>query len=357
MALGVAPFVFGVGAMKGKIAAAIACSLVLLVPVATANAAERMHGGWHHGFNNPRHGWGHDRDHDSDDMHHGMGDRTHRGQTGSTTTTSTTMPAMDGGGVDSTTTTTMPDMPGMPGMTMTDGLSSTQDGYTFKLDQTSITANAQTNLIFEILDSSGQVQTNFADDMTKLVHMYIIRDDVTGFQHIHPTQNMPGMWSIPVTIPDAGSYRVFVQFIAVDSAGAQHEEVLSQPLSVPGNEVNVPVPAASDTATVDGYTVTLSGTPAASSEGTLTATFSQNGQPVTNLEPYLDSFAHLTGFNTQSLAFVHLHPMDTGATTVANGGPTLQFMTEFPAAGNYRIFLQFQTNGQLHTAEFTLPVQ
>jgi hypothetical protein len=32
-------------------------------------------------------------------------------------------------------------------------------------------------------------------------------------------------------------------------------------------------------------------------------------------------------------------------------------MTEFPAAGRYRLFLQFKYQGQVRTAEFTRQVQ
>ena len=34
----------------------------------------------------------------------------------------------------------------------------------------------------------------------------------------------------------------------------------------------------------------------------------------------------------------------------------LKFMATFPTAGNYRLFLQFQTDGRVHTAAFTQEV-
>ncbi|MGH3768496.1 MAG: hypothetical protein ACRDS0_36525 [Pseudonocardiaceae bacterium] len=36
-------------------------------------------------------------------------------------------------------------------------------------------------------------------------------------------------------------------------------------------------------------------------------------------------------------------------------GSTLPFETTLPKAGNWRLFLQFQTGGSLHTAEVTPP--
>ncbi|WP_275298633.1 MULTISPECIES: hypothetical protein [Streptomyces] len=39
-----------------------------------------------------------------------------------------------------------------------------------------------------------------------------------------------------------------------------------------------------------------------------------------------------------------------------HGGPDLSFHSMLPKAGNWRMFLQFQTGGKLHTAALTLRV-
>ncbi|MGV9242332.1 hypothetical protein [Streptomyces sp. NPDC003710] len=39
-----------------------------------------------------------------------------------------------------------------------------------------------------------------------------------------------------------------------------------------------------------------------------------------------------------------------------HGGPDLYFHAELPTSGNWRLFLQFQTGGTLHTAALTLHV-
>jgi hypothetical protein len=44
-----------------------------------------------------------------------------------------------------------------------------------------------------------------------------------------------------------------------------------------------------------------------------------------------------------------VHPGDETGTSVP-------FMTEFPSAGRYRLYLQFKHAGPVHTAEFTLQV-
>jgi hypothetical protein len=80
----------------------------------------------------------------------------------------------------------------------------------------------------------------------------------------------------------------------------------------------------------------------------LTVTVSKNGIPVTDLQPYLDTYAHLTALHEGDLAFAHLHPK--GTVNGDHGGPTLSFAADLPSAGNWRLFLQFQTAGVVHTA-------
>jgi len=54
------------------------------------------------------------------------------------------------------------------------------------------------------------------------------------------------------------------------------------------------------------------------------------------------------------MAFAHLHP----ETKVDgdHGGPTLPFHAELSRSGDWRLFLQFQTSGTVHTAALTVHV-
>jgi len=41
---------------------------------------------------------------------------------------------------------------------------------------------------------------------------------------------------------------------------------------------------------------------------------------------------------------------------IADGGPQMQFNIIFPRARTYRVWVQFQRNGVVNTAQFTIPV-
>jgi hypothetical protein len=147
---------------------------------------------------------------------------------------------------------------------------------------------------------------------------------------------------------------VFTQFTG-RPAGKAVSMVLSRPLTVTGPaSPPAPLPAPAATTQADGYTLAITGSPRAGTAAPLTVTVTRNGKPVTNLQPYLGTYAHLTAFHQGDLAFAHLHPL--GAVNGDHGGPTLHFDAVLPEPGSYRLFLQFLAGGRLRTAQVTVPV-
>jgi hypothetical protein len=186
------------------------------------------------------------------------------------------------------------------------------------------------------------------------MHFYLIRDDLSGFQHLHPTMDAAGTWSVTTQALMAGSYRIYTQFMphAAASGGAL---VLSRPIIIGGSAApSATLPAASSTTTIDGYTLAVAGAPKGGVETPLRITISKGGTPVTDLQPYLETYAHVTAIRAGDLAFAHLHP--AGAVDGDHGGPTLTVNADLPEAGIYRMFIQFQTAGQPHTAPITIKV-
>ena len=86
-------------------------------------------------------------------------------------------------------------------------------------------------------------------------------------------------------------------------------------------------------------------------ESELRFTVMRDGEPVT-VEPYLGARGHLVALRQGDGAYLHVHPLDE---RTAGTGP-VRFATEFPTRGLYRLFLQFQVDGRVHTAAFTQSV-
>lgn len=236
------------------------------------------------------------------------------------------------------------------------GLSPSDGGFTLApVDIVTLSAGTPLTLHFKIIDARGTAITAFEPDQTKLMHFYLIRSDLTGFQHVHPTMAADGTWSANLAALTPSSYRAYVAFNAKNASGTVVAEVLSQALVVPGAAHAVTLPPAASTTSVDGYTLTASGEMMHAMTHTLTIAVSKNGAPVTDLEPYLQTYAHLTAIHAGDLAFAHLHP-ESAAAMSDTGGPTLTFQTSMPESGDWRFFIQFQTGGVLHTAAITLHV-
>jgi hypothetical protein len=73
------------------------------------------------------------------------------------------------------------------------------------------------------------------------------------------------------------------------------------------------------------------------------------------LGSYLGSYAHVTGFDVDSGAFVHVHPYGEPETT--DDGTRLTFHTDFPRPGRFRFFVQVRVDGFLHTVPVLATVE
>jgi hypothetical protein len=246
------------------------------------------------------------------------------------------------------------DMPGMGTMPGGNGLSDTQAGYRLTSTDATLAAGKTAAYRFTVTEPDARPVTAFAVDQTKRLHFYAVRSDLTGFQHIHPVMDNSGTWTADLAALTSGSWRMFATFTPDSGSGKGTALVLSRTVTVPGTATQAPLPAAASSAQADGYTATVKGDLMAGMEHPLTVTITKAGKPVTDLQPYLDTYAHLTAFHEGDTAFAHLHP-----TTTVNGdhgGPELSFHAALPTSGNWRLFLQFQTGGKPHTAALTLHV-
>ena len=222
------------------------------------------------------------------------------------------------------------------------GLTVSQDGLALQLDRQEFAAGAPSELSFQIGGEDGRPVTEFEVEHDKPMHLIIARRDLTGFQHLHPRMAPDGTWSTPVTLDEPGAYRVFADF---NHDG--QDLTLGSDLMVDGAAAytDLPPPETRFT-TTGGYDVSLADVaPRAGEESELVFDVERDGQPV-EVEPYLAADGHLVALREGDLAFLHVHPAGEGT----------RFMTEFPSAGRYRLFLQFKAEGEVHTAEFTAEV-
>ncbi|GIE95485.1 hypothetical protein [Paractinoplanes rishiriensis] len=234
-----------------------------------------------------------------------------------------------------------------------DGLSDSYDG--FRAEPLALPAQRGRGIVsLRIVGPQGPV-TDFQRVHLKPVHMYLLRDDLAGYQHLHP-EPADGAWTAPVTITDGGAYRVYAEFVPLGRPPGADPTVLGVPFVIAGDTTMIPVPAPAATARSGPFTVRrLDGTAdlASGSQAALQFQVTRSGRPVT-LEPYLGAYAHLSNFEVRTQGLMHLHPLPTGAAGGPPADATLAFHAAFAERGDKRLFLQFQVDGVVHQAAFTI---
>ncbi|WP_343046188.1 hypothetical protein [Nonomuraea typhae] len=224
-----------------------------------------------------------------------------------------------------------------------------QNGYTLN-PLTAAKAGEPTDFQFTVTGPGGRPVTDYKVEHDKKLHFIVVSRDLNTFQHVHPEMAADGLWSVKVTFPAAGTYRAFADFTP---AGGQ-ALTLGADIQVAGDFQPKPLPAVSRTAEVDGYTVTLDGDLIPGRSSKLTLKVGKDGKPVTDLQPYLGAYGHLVALRAGDLAYLHVHPDGEPGDGRTKPGPEITFYAEAPSGGDYRLFLDFQHGGAVHTADFTV---
>jgi hypothetical protein len=229
-----------------------------------------------------------------------------------------------------------------------DGLRTALAGLELAPEPATFTAGGSATWRFRIVDCDGEPVRDFEPEQGKLLHLIVVRTDFTGYQHLHPVLGRDGTFSVEVATPRAGDYRAIADFV-IDG----RKYVVGTTLTAAGRATDEPLPPPALTASVDGYDVELQ-RPAvleAGEDSQLTFRVTRRGRPVTDLEPYLGAYGHLVALHAPDLAYSHVHP--DGEDRAAGA---ITFDTELDEPGSYRLFLQFQTLGRVHTVAFTQTV-
>jgi len=229
--------------------------------------------------------------------------------------------------------------------------------------------NQDTQLSFQVFNaSSGTEQDLFSFVYSKIMHLIIVDDTLTYFNHIHPTQE-GSTFSITTQFPHPGIYHLYIDFQPLGAI----EQQLAFTLQVGDNltpQKATQKPDTNLTKTFGNYKVSLSyPSPLQASQlsiGGQQMSFkiynAQTGQPVTTLKPYLAAYGHLVLINESTYDYIHVHPTNiVPPAPDANGGPEVDFL---PLGlygpikpGIYRVFAQFNPDNNLFTSDFTVEVK
>jgi hypothetical protein len=213
---------------------------------------------------------------------------------------------------------------------------------------------------------SRAVISRFATVHDKQFHLFVISQDLDHYAHVHPEQQPDGSWSLDVTLPRPGYYKLYSDFLPVGGT----PQVVALPLVTAGFDGDIA--SSSARLTPDRNLTSAVGTMRVSlalPESPLVAgreeafalelTDVKTGAPVKDLEPYLAAWGHTLLVSEDTLSVVHAHPVELvpQGDPTARGGPVITFKALFPKAGHYRLWTQMKRQGEeVVTARYTVSV-
>jgi hypothetical protein len=196
--------------------------------------------------------------------------------------------------------------------------------------------------------SSDQVALEVQHE--KKIHLILVSDDLSWFDHIHPEYNADGSYSVKTRFPQAGSYKAFADFKPAGSGAVVEKidvKVEGQPSAAKtfsGNKL---------TGSSSNYSFELKPTGGKLVTGALmhiAGIVKKDGKEIdaNTLDNYLGAKAHFVVISLNDKEYLHVHP------AVSDGQFDLH--TNFSKPGIYRGWAQFNADGKIHTIDFTMNV-
>ena len=177
----------------------------------------------------------------------------------------------------------------------------------------------------------------------KLLHLFVVSQDLSFFRHEHPQLGRDGVFRLEMELPAPGMYRLLSDFYPRHGT----PQLVESTVIVPGGAITAGTRLSADLEPKHG--VSLAMEPARPIAGMKTLMFFRI-EPADGLEPYLGAWAHMLAVSEDLVDMIHDHPF------LAEGGPQIQFNMIFPRAVGYRLWVQFQRRGVVNTVRFDVPV-
>lgn len=181
----------------------------------------------------------------------------------------------------------------------------------------------------------------------KEAHIIIVSDDLEYFIHVHPENDRNGKYSVKINLPFGGKYELFIEYKPLGS-----NKITDRfNLLIEGTEKSKAVFKSERYSFVDqNLSVILH--PAedlfSGKEIQIPVAILKGGKELNaaNFDNYLGEKAHAVLIGITNFDFLHVHPM------VMNN--QLNLHMNIVESGYYRLWLQFQIDGKLYTADFVL---
>jgi len=212
-------------------------------------------------------------------------------------------------------------------------------------------------LRFTVIDpKTSQPAREFELIHERVMHLFLISEDLEHFAHEHPVAVAPGVFEIDWTFVSGGMWRVLLDFYPSHAT----PQLVSRTILMPGGSLEPPplrADAGRERAGAN-LTVNLTLEPAQPLAGEKTL-LQYRIEPRERFEEYLGAMGHMLVASADLIDLIHTHPflVDGGMAAPPTDAKRVQFNVIFPRPGMYRVWAQFQRAGVVNTIPFTIEVK
>jgi hypothetical protein len=202
----------------------------------------------------------------------------------------------------------------------------------------------EAHLTLRVFDPENNRVQHFETVHEKLVHLFVVSEDLEFFAHVHPVLQPDGSFIYQMRLPKSGMYRLLADYYPTGST----PQLAVETLYVQGPPHSAHLLASLAPQVGENLTASLRLEPVELTAG-LEARLYYTLEPGSGLEKYLGAWAHMLIASEDLVDLIHLHPFLTD-------GANIQFNMIFPRPGNYKIWSQFQRLGVVNTIAFCVKV-
>jgi hypothetical protein len=199
------------------------------------------------------------------------------------------------------------------------------------------------------------------------LHLIVVSADLELFDHVHPAPQPDDSFALPYRFPRAGRYLLYAEItpageraqvfrlpVVVRPQAGDREVSMAEPDLAPSPALSKPVDSDPNMTAELRFQPRR---PAAGIETHFLIRLSEDGLPVSDLEPYLGAMAHAVFVSQDSNTFLHCHPEELAPPDpTARGGPDVPFATFFPRVGRYKLWIQFKHRERAEVVSFVVDV-
>jgi hypothetical protein len=211
----------------------------------------------------------------------------------------------------------------------------------------------------------------------RLMHLIVVSQDLLSFAHVHPEEAGAGLYRVTETLPQAGKYVLFDEFVTAEGVTQIERNVVATEGAASADNPALLAPDLGTEKVSAGLEGVLTSPVSKIRRRVATPFFldvTQHGKPATDLQPFLGAACHVVIVSADTKQFAHTHgdvpggalsgdmsKMDMATmpmpTPPAQFGPRLEFTHTFMQPGMYRLWVQMGYKGEVATFAYNVMVE